>query len=177
MVDFTQGEFRRLDDDATLECHGVLKEGVVRRSMGLVAGALSLFGVVASDAAMAQTPGTASSFPAWAYPWAPDYKLHQMMAFQDTFPIVRPHSPSRRNGTFSLRRTGTLMIILPCRTLSPTGDNPMYGPAVHVTAPRERADRRTQVWPVFPPPISFSRWPTTKAAPESFQARTEALSC
>lgn len=74
MVDFTQGEFRRLDDDATLECHGVLKEGVVRRSMGLVAGALSLFGVVASDAAMAQTPGTASSFPAWAYPWAPDYK-------------------------------------------------------------------------------------------------------
>src|SRR5580700_7213069 len=47
--------------------------------MGLVAGALSLFGLVASDAAIAQTPGTASSaspgsFPAWAYPWAPDYK-------------------------------------------------------------------------------------------------------
>jgi cytochrome c553 len=61
------------------DVHGVLKEGVVRRSMGLVAGALSLFGLVASDAAIAQTPGTASSaspgsFPAWAYPWAPDYK-------------------------------------------------------------------------------------------------------
>jgi cytochrome c553 len=45
----------------------------------LVAAALTAFGVVFSGAAIAQAPGSvpsnsSSSFPAWAYPWAPDFK-------------------------------------------------------------------------------------------------------
>jgi len=53
----------------------------VRRSLRLVASALSLFGLVASGAAAAQAPDATSfpsmspsTFPAWAYPWAPDFK-------------------------------------------------------------------------------------------------------
>jgi cytochrome c553 len=44
-------------------------------------GALALFGLVLSGTAVAQAPGSISlpsasptSFPAWAYPWAPDFK-------------------------------------------------------------------------------------------------------
>jgi cytochrome c553 len=44
-------------------------------------GALAIFGVAVSGAALAQTAGAGSSpsassgsFPAWAYPWAPDFK-------------------------------------------------------------------------------------------------------
>jgi cytochrome c553 len=53
----------------------------VRRSIRLVAGALAGFGLFGTSAAVAQVPGTgsvpstsSSSFPAWAYPWAPDFK-------------------------------------------------------------------------------------------------------
>jgi cytochrome c553 len=49
--------------------------------MRLALGALAIFGVAVSAAAMAQTPSAGSppsasdSFPAWAYPWAPDFKV------------------------------------------------------------------------------------------------------
>jgi cytochrome c553 len=41
---------------------------------------LTVFGVALSGAALAQSPGSvpsnsSSSFPAWAYPWAPDFKV------------------------------------------------------------------------------------------------------
>jgi cytochrome c553 len=49
--------------------------------MRLTLGALAIVGVAISGAAMAQAPGAGSSpstssasFPAWAYPWAPDFK-------------------------------------------------------------------------------------------------------
>jgi cytochrome c553 len=49
--------------------------------MRLVAGTLVVFGLFACGAAVAQAPGAGSSpsavsgsFPAWAYPWAPDFK-------------------------------------------------------------------------------------------------------
>jgi cytochrome c553 len=52
---------------------------VVRRPIRLVAGALALFGAAVSGAAIAQgpassQPASSGSFPAWAYPWAPDFK-------------------------------------------------------------------------------------------------------
>jgi cytochrome c553 len=50
--------------------------------MRLALGALAIFGVAVSGAAMAQAPSAGSSlaastswFPAWAYPWAPDFKV------------------------------------------------------------------------------------------------------
>jgi cytochrome c553 len=50
----------------------------VTRPMRSVLGALAIIGVVACGAAVAQTPNATSpppdSFPAWAYPWAPDFK-------------------------------------------------------------------------------------------------------
>jgi cytochrome c553 len=53
----------------------------LRTPIRSVAAALTVFGVVLSGAAIAQSPGSASvpsnsssSFPAWAYPWAPDFK-------------------------------------------------------------------------------------------------------
>ena len=63
---------------------GVISRGprrgrVVRRSISLSAGALVSFALVVSCAVVAQVPAagpstSASSFPAWAYPWAPDFK-------------------------------------------------------------------------------------------------------
>ena len=58
------------------------KEGaVVRKSLRLVLCALAIFELVVTSAAVAQVPGAASppstspgSYPAWAYPWAPDFK-------------------------------------------------------------------------------------------------------
>jgi cytochrome c553 len=53
----------------------------VARSVRSALGALAIFGVAVSGAAVAQTPATSpapsaspGSFPAWAYPWAPDFK-------------------------------------------------------------------------------------------------------
>jgi cytochrome c553 len=53
----------------------------VRRLIRLCVSALAAFGLFAAGAAAAQSPGTGSppsaspgSFPAWAYPWAPDFK-------------------------------------------------------------------------------------------------------
>jgi cytochrome c553 len=53
----------------------------VRRRIRFVSGALALCGVAISGVAVAQAPGAGSSpsapsgsFPAWAYPWAPDFK-------------------------------------------------------------------------------------------------------
>jgi cytochrome c553 len=50
--------------------------------MQLALGALTILGLAVSGAAMAQTPNTSStpsappsSFPAWAYPWSPDFKV------------------------------------------------------------------------------------------------------
>jgi cytochrome c553 len=50
-------------------------------SIRLAVDALAIFGLVVSGAAVAQTPGSGSlpsassgSFPAWAYPWVPDFK-------------------------------------------------------------------------------------------------------
>jgi len=55
---------------------------VMRRPLELAVSALAFFGVVVCDAAIAQTSGSGSSssalmpdsFPAWAYPWAPEFK-------------------------------------------------------------------------------------------------------
>jgi cytochrome c553 len=54
----------------------------VRTQVKLALGALAMFGLALSVAAVAQTPNAGSSppsaspdsFPAWAYPWAPDFK-------------------------------------------------------------------------------------------------------
>jgi cytochrome c553 len=53
----------------------------VARSVRSALGALAICGVAVSSAAVAQTPATSpapsaspGSFPAWAYPWAPDFK-------------------------------------------------------------------------------------------------------
>ncbi|MDB5640402.1 MAG: cytochrome [Bradyrhizobium sp.] len=53
----------------------------MRRLIRLCVSALAAFGLFAAGAAVAQAPGTGSppsaspgSFPAWAYPWAPDFK-------------------------------------------------------------------------------------------------------
>jgi cytochrome c553 len=50
-------------------------------ALRLTFGALTILGVAATSAAVAQAPnpasppsGASSSFPAWAYPWAPDFK-------------------------------------------------------------------------------------------------------
>src|ERR1700733_1869977 len=54
----------------------------MNRPMALTLGALAIFGVVGCGAAVAQKAAsnsasapTSDSFPAWAYPWAPDFKL------------------------------------------------------------------------------------------------------
>jgi cytochrome c553 len=54
---------------------------VARRPVRSALGALAIFGVAVSSVAVAQAPNAASSppaasgsFPAWAYPWAPDFK-------------------------------------------------------------------------------------------------------
>ena len=53
----------------------------MKRSARSALGALAIFGMAVSGAAVAQTPATSpapsaspGSFPAWAYPWAPDFK-------------------------------------------------------------------------------------------------------
>jgi cytochrome c553 len=53
----------------------------VRRPIRFYVSALAVFGLCDAGAALAQAPGTGSplsaspgSFPAWAYPWAPDFK-------------------------------------------------------------------------------------------------------
>ncbi|SDT61459.1 c-type cytochrome [Bradyrhizobium canariense] len=53
----------------------------MKKPMGFAFGALAVFAIVFCGAAMAQNSGSASqptaasdSFPAWAYPWAPDFK-------------------------------------------------------------------------------------------------------
>jgi hypothetical protein len=50
-------------------------------SIRLAVDALAIFGLVVSGAAVAQTPdsgflpsASSGSFPAWAYPWVPDFK-------------------------------------------------------------------------------------------------------
>jgi cytochrome c553 len=55
----------------------------MNRPMALTLGALAIFGVVGCGAAVAQKAAsnsassapTSDSFPAWAYPWAPDFEL------------------------------------------------------------------------------------------------------
>jgi hypothetical protein len=152
---------------------------VVRRSARLVLGTLAIIiGLFAFGAAVAQAPGAGSSpsvapgsFPAWAYPWAPDYKA----APDDGIPRHVPDSAAAFTITqerdLFLLRTGTLTIILPCRTSSPRGDLPTCALVDHVIVRRELEVQRTQVWPVFLPLTLFSRWPTTKAVPENFQVR------
>jgi cytochrome c553 len=50
----------------------------MKKPMGLAVGALAIFGSVICGAAIAQNSGSSpplpDSFPAWAYPWAPDFK-------------------------------------------------------------------------------------------------------
>ena len=47
--------------------------------MRAVLAAIAMIGIAANSASIAQTPAPAStsaaSFPAWAYPWAPDFKV------------------------------------------------------------------------------------------------------
>jgi cytochrome c553 len=54
---------------------------VVRQQIRLAISAVAIFGVAVAGAALAQTPNAGSSpstssgsFPAWAYPWVPDFK-------------------------------------------------------------------------------------------------------
>jgi cytochrome c553 len=66
------------------------------KPMVLALGALAIFGVIGFGAAIAQNTGADSkpaapisdSFPAWAYPWAPDYKLPP----DDGLPVHVPDS-------------------------------------------------------------------------------------
>src|ERR1700742_5322401 len=50
----------------------------MKKPIGLAVGALAISGIVFCGPAIAQTCGSSppisDSFPAWAYPWAPDFK-------------------------------------------------------------------------------------------------------
>ncbi len=154
---------------------------VVRRSARLVLGTLAIIGLFASGAAVAQAPGAGSSpsvahgsFPAWAYPWAPDFKA----APDDGIPRHVPDSAA----AFTIMQERDLFF---APDWHPHDHPPMPDVVAHGRPPDVRACgschrtevQRTQVWPVFLPLTLFSRWPTTKAAPENFQARSEALPC
>ena len=101
-------------------------------------------------------------------------RCHPTMAFRGAFRTARPLSRLRKSVIFFSRRTGIRRTIHQCPKSSQAAGSPMCALAAPVTAQRELAVLKTRVLLVFLPPISCSKWLTTRAAPGSFRVRKEA---
>jgi hypothetical protein len=133
--------------------------------------AIAVMGLAVSAASMAQTqsptPASAppSSFPAWAYPWVPDFKV----APADDVPQHVPDSAA----SFTIKQERDLFFVPDWHPEDhPTMPDVVANgrmPDVRATAPPAPADRKTPASPVCRKPTSCSRSRITKAAHGNLQ--------
>jgi hypothetical protein len=166
-----------IDNRAPRSLRGAITMGNSFRRGALLA---PVFGVLFAASAFAQTStapvAVPESFPAWAYPWVPDFKVPP----DDGVPRHVPDSAA----AFTITQERDLFFSPdwhpedhgPMPDIVAKGDHLTRGRVVHATAPKAREGPRTQVWRVFQLPTSCSRWPTTKTARVNFRALNVARS-
>jgi hypothetical protein len=140
--------------------------------------AVTISGVAVAQAPSVPSPPLASSdsFPAWAYPWAPDFKA----APDDGIPRHVPDSTA----AFTITQERDLFF---APDWHPGDHPPMPDVVAHGRPPDVRACgachrvegavRRTPAWPGSRRPTSRNKWPTTKAAPENLPVPSEVRRC